>query len=221
MLIVFSIFQPIQAAASFQEAIDITSLKVKVEKAIGLAIATVNVRLENPSSQSIVIPWRGNAFPVVQVALPQSWLAKQAKQRGSQFVVLTDIEYKVLQILPEARVDIQLIQDPVLLAVKPSGTTYFAKHFAILFGLFTLFIASAIVSRRKTNEQILLKHIVQPASVDASEILQMKHELAKQAINDLKGVRRIAVLQAIAQSEVEEFPIVHIESSYSTETCCD
>ena len=221
LLIVFGSSPPIQAASSSQGVADITSLKVKVEKELGLAVAIVNVRLENPSPQSIIVPLRGNAFPIVQIALPQSWLAKQGKQRGSQFAVLMDVEHKVLQILPGARVDIQLIQDPILLSTKPVGTIYFAKNFAILLGLCALFLTSVIASRRKSNEQILHQPIERSASIDASEILQMKHELAKQAIDDLKGVRRIAVLQAIALSEVEELPVVQIESLSSAKTYCD
>ena len=189
------------------------SMKLHVEQSLGLGIATIYTKLEHPPAGTIAIPWRSNLQPVIMVAVPQSWVSKRAVQQGSQFIVLDELRAKTELIVPGARVELNIIQDPVLLATTPPSSASYGKHIVVLVGLIAIFCTTGVVSRRKVQTELHRFNPLHNAQQEAASILLMDYAQARRSIDALHGERRLEVLRLIAATEPEELPVVEVSLS--------
>jgi len=200
------------ADSSCQDEFTLPALKSQVEDAIGLPVATIQATFERPQEGSVPIPWRNQMVPVIRIALPQQWVSNRASIQGSQFIVLEEVKHIALLAAPSARVELHVVPQTQVFADSNEQPPILGKHFVALAGLVTMFCATYVISRRKSNIETVSYNPLFDATSEANRILQLDYVHARQAIDRLHGHRKQEVLHHIASSEEELMPIVEVST---------
>ena len=196
--------------------LDLQAIQHEVEDAIGLPVATIAVRLVRPEAGLAPVPWRANAQPLIQVTLPESWVAKRAGQVGSATTALMMVENYIHQTIPGVAITIDVIKDPVLSKTVEPTTEFYAKQLVVVVGLLSLFTMTILVNRRNAGSNGIESSQSVTPKEEAFMIVEMEHHHACKAIDALHGARKIAVLQAIVSLETyDETPMVHVQAQQS------
>ena len=200
------------ADSDHQDDFTLPALKSQVEDAIGLPVATIQATFERPQEGEVSIPWRNQMVPVIRIALPQQWVSNRASIQGSQFIVLEEVKHIALLAVPSARVELHVVPQTQVFAESNDELPILGKHFVVLAGLITMFLATYVISRRKSNIETVSYNPIFDVTSEANRILQLDYVHARQAIDSLYGHRKQEVLHHIASSEEELMPIIEVST---------
>ena len=191
--------------------VDTAMMKEKVEGALGLLVATVSVSMQHPSEAIFQIPMRNDMRPHVRVSVPRSWVVKRSQQVGGSAIALNSIRQIVKGVVPNSVVDLLVVQDATISTNQNPTKESFAKQLAILVGLFTILLSGLVVNRRRrASEPTVVVGNREPME-EATRILQMDHQLARQTINALDGARKTQVLQAIVAINEQDIDVPNVQ----------
>lgn len=191
--------------------VDTAMMKERVEDALGLLVAAVSVSMQHPSEANFQIPMRNEMRPHVRVSVPHSWVAKRSQQDGGSAIALNSIRQIVKGVVPNSVVDLLVVQDATINTIQSPAKESFVKQLAILVGLFAIILSGIIVNRRRrTSEPAVVVDNREPME-EATRILQMDHQLARQTINALDGTRKTQVLQAIVAIDEQDIDVPNVQ----------
>jgi hypothetical protein len=187
-------------------------IRTKIEDAIGLAVATVSVRMQRENAITEFIPWMDVATPIVRISLPQTWITKQSRQVGGEELALGAIMNLVFEVTPDADVEIVKVQNISAASAHVQSKESYAKQIVLLLGLSAMLLSGLVADCRRRKEEIVVMQKARTPEEEANRILQMEHSLARSAMDSLVGTRKFEVLHAIVSSNdaIEEIPMVEV-----------
>lgn len=195
-----------------QDELTLPALKMQVEDALGLPVATIQATFERPLEGEVPFPWRNQMEPVIRIALPQHWVSNRATMQGSQFLVLEEVRHIAGLAVPSARIELHVVPQLAVSVASNEQPLVLGKQLVVLCGLVAMFCATCFSIRRKGNVETVSYNPLFDASSEANRILQMDYVHARQAIDRLHGHRRQEVLHYIASNEEELMPIVEVST---------
>jgi len=190
------------------------TIRVAVAEAIGLNVATVKVDMVAPPEGEICIPWADNKRPVVRVTLPRSWVTLRASQVGNVETVMENILHIAKTTAVGSLVEISVVHDAAVVGGDSRVTESSAKQWAMVVGLIALFLSGVTIRRRKPEVAALPVQAIS-VSEEVAYILSLPHRDARVVIDELKGLRRSVILEAITESET--IPLVEVPNRTSHE----
>jgi hypothetical protein len=191
------------------------TIRIAVEEALGLNVATVKVEMVSPYEGEMFIPWMDNKRPVVRLTLPRSWVTWRASQVGDVKTVTDNISHIAQSSAAGSLVEISIIPDSAVLVDASKIMESSAKQWAMVFGLSALLLSGLTVRRRKREVAPSPRRSMK-VSEEAAFILSLSYQDARVEIDALHGTRRRAILESITGSEVipiVEFPARVLEPS--------
>ncbi len=190
------------------------TIRVAVDEALALNVATVQVDMVMPPEDELFIPWLDNKRPVVRLTLPRSWVTKRASQVGNVETVMENILHIAKTAAPGSLVEISMVHDVAVAGGESEVPESTAKQWAMIVGLLALFLSGITVRRRTREEEIPTKKTL-PAREEVAYILSLPYRDARLAIDALEGSRRAVILEAIIESEM--LPVVEVPSPAAAE----
>ena len=198
-----------------------SQIRTDIERALGLTMASISVRLQRENDVTEYIPWIDESTPFVRVSLPQSWLQKRSEQVGDKALVLNSLEAMVREVAPRAEITISVVEDQATVVPLANSKEYYVKQVALFVGVFLILGAGLLPERRRREQETVYCSLADSPKEEAEKILQMEHFLARKAIDSLEGVRKVEVLRAIIASDVpdvpEELPVVEVKTGTQLE----